>query len=60
MLVVFARYSRDQNFAVLRRNLRFTALMAAGSVTGAMLGGLALGVIPNPVLVPALAAILLI
>ncbi|MFD3546137.1 sulfite exporter TauE/SafE family protein [Streptomyces sp. NPDC058655] len=60
MLVAFARYSRDGSFAVLGANLRFTALMAAGSVFGALLGGLLLGVVPDPVLIPALATILLI
>ncbi|CRK56664.1 hypothetical protein [Alloactinosynnema sp. L-07] len=60
MLVAFARYSRDQSFVVLRHNLRFTAVMAAGSVFGALLGGLLLGVVPDLVLIPLLAAILLI
>ncbi|WP_369271668.1 TSUP family transporter [Streptomyces sp. R11] len=44
MLVAFARYSRDGSFAVLGANLRFTLVMAAGSIAGAMLGGLLLGV----------------
>jgi uncharacterized membrane protein YfcA len=60
MLVAFARYSRDGSFAVLRANLRFTATMAAGSVIGTVLGGLLLGVFPDLVLIPALAAILLV
>ncbi|MFF5447585.1 sulfite exporter TauE/SafE family protein [Streptomyces sp. NPDC012888] len=60
MLVAFARYSRDGSFAVLGANLRFTAVMAAGSVTGAVLGGLLLGVFPDLVLIPALAVLLLI
>ncbi|APE25394.1 MULTISPECIES: sulfite exporter TauE/SafE family protein [Streptomyces] len=60
MLVAFARYSRDGSFAVLGANLRFTAVMAAGSVTGAVLGGLLLGVFPDLVLIPALAVILLV
>ncbi|WP_326631770.1 sulfite exporter TauE/SafE family protein [Nonomuraea fuscirosea] len=60
MLVAFARYSRDGSFAVLRSNLRFVAVMTAGSITGALLGGLLLGVIPDLVLIPVLAAILLI
>lgn len=58
MLVAFARYSRDGSFVVLRRNGRFVALMAAGSVTGSVLGGLLLGVVPDNVLVPLLAALL--
>ncbi|MEU9181874.1 sulfite exporter TauE/SafE family protein [Streptomyces sp. NPDC048550] len=60
MLVAFARYSRDGSFAVLGANLRFTAVMAAGSVAGAVLGGLLLGVFPDLVLLPALAVILLV
>ncbi|MFG2683078.1 TSUP family transporter [Streptomyces sp. NPDC048392] len=60
MLVAFARYSRDGSFAVLGANLRFTLVMAAGSVAGAVLGGLLLGVFPDLVLMPVLAVILLI
>ncbi|MFB7031597.1 MULTISPECIES: TSUP family transporter [unclassified Streptomyces] len=60
MLVAFARYSRDGSFAVLGTHLRFTAVMAAGSVAGAVLGGLLLGVFPDLVLIPLLAAVLLI
>ncbi|MGW8762523.1 sulfite exporter TauE/SafE family protein [Streptomyces sp. NPDC055815] len=60
MLVAFARYSRDGSFAVLGANLHFTAVMAAGSIAGAVLGGLLLGTFPNAVLIPALAAILLV
>lgn len=60
MLVAFARYSRDGSFAVLGANLRFTAVMAAGSVAGALLGGLLVGVFSDLVLIPALAVILLI
>ncbi|GHG12476.1 UPF0721 transmembrane protein [Streptomyces filamentosus] len=59
MLVAFARYSRDGSFAVLGTNLRFTATMAAGSIAGAVLGGLLLGVFPDLVLIPLLAVILL-
>jgi uncharacterized membrane protein YfcA len=60
MLVAFARYSRDGSFAVLGGNLRFTAFMITGSIIGALLGGLLLGVIPDLILIPLLAAILLI
>ncbi|WP_204040347.1 hypothetical protein [Acrocarpospora phusangensis] len=56
LLVAFARYSRDGSFAILR----FTLVMAAGSITGALLGGLPLGVIPGLILIPALSAMLLI
>ncbi|MFF4104497.1 sulfite exporter TauE/SafE family protein [Streptomyces sp. NPDC001903] len=60
MLVAFARYSRDGSFAVVGAHLRFAAVMAAGSIAGAVLGGLLLGVFPDLVLIPLLAAILLV
>jgi uncharacterized membrane protein YfcA len=60
MLVAFARYSRDGSFAVLGANLRLTMIMAAGSIAGAVLGGLLLGVFPDFVLIPALAVILVV
>ena len=53
-------YSRDQSFSVLRDNTRFVLTMAAGSITGTLLGGLLLGVVPSAALIPALAALLLI
>ncbi len=60
MVVGFVRYSRDAAFEVLRRNARLVAAMAAGSILGAALGGRLLGIVPNSVLLPALAAILVI
>lgn len=60
MLVGFARYSRDQSFAVLGANVWFVTAMAIGSIVGAFLGGRLLGVVPSEVLLPVLAAILLI
>ncbi|RDI35349.1 sulfite exporter TauE/SafE family protein [Lentzea flaviverrucosa] len=60
MLVAFARYSHDDSFSVLRQNMRFAGVMVAGSITGALLGGLLLGVVPDLVLIPALAVVLLI
>ncbi|MDJ0347418.1 sulfite exporter TauE/SafE family protein [Streptomyces sp. H10-C2] len=60
MLVASARYSRDGSFAVLGANLRFTLVMAAGSVAGAVLVGLLLGVFSDMILIPAMAVILLI
>jgi uncharacterized membrane protein YfcA len=60
MLVAFARYSRDRSFVVLRENIRVVAVMVTGSITGAALGGLLLGVVPDAVLIPALAVILLV
>jgi uncharacterized membrane protein YfcA len=60
MLVAFARYSRDQSFVVLRRHGRFAVTMTAGSITGTVLGGLLLGVVPELVLVPGLALLLVV
>ena len=60
MLVGFARYSRDGSFAVLKDQLDFVLAMAAGSLLGAALGGQLLGLISEALLLPLLAAILLI
>ncbi|MCX5205956.1 sulfite exporter TauE/SafE family protein [Streptomyces sp. NBC_00237] len=60
MLVAFARYSRDGSFTVLGANRRFVTVMAAGSIAGALLGGVLVGVFPDLVLVPVLALILLV
>jgi uncharacterized protein len=60
MIVAFARYRRDRSFDVLRGNGRFVVAMTAGSVAGTVLGALLLGVVPDLVLVPALALILLV
>ncbi|MFF3373755.1 sulfite exporter TauE/SafE family protein [Streptomyces sp. NPDC002680] len=60
MLIAFARYSRDGSFAVLGTHRRFTLVMIAGSITGAVLGGLLLGVFPDLVLIPLLSVVLLI
>lgn len=60
MMVGFARYSRDGSFAVIGRNKSFLLVMAAGSVVGTFIGGLLLGIVPNVVLLPILAAILVL
>lgn len=60
MLVGFARYSRDQSFSVLRKNITFMLLMAAGSILGTFIGGLLLGLVPTSILLPLLAALLVI
>jgi uncharacterized membrane protein YfcA len=60
MLVGFARYSRDQSFVVLGQNRGFVSVMAVGSIVGTFLGGLLLGWAPSPVLLPLLAAILVV
>jgi uncharacterized protein len=59
-LVAFARYSRDHSFQVLAANKPFLLAMAMGSVGGTVIGGLLIGVVPNVVLVPLLAAMLVL
>ena len=59
MLVGFTRYSLDQSFSVIRRNWLFLLVMAVGSVLGTFVGGLLLGLAPNYILLPLLAALLL-
>ncbi|MBB6464902.1 putative membrane protein YfcA [Aminobacter lissarensis] len=60
MIVGFARYSRDQSFQVLGRNQSFLRFMAVGSIVGTFTGGQLLGIVPDNVLLPGLAAILLV
>jgi uncharacterized protein len=60
MLVGFSRYSRDRSFAVLGENRRFVLVMAAGSIFGSFIGGRLLGFVPNAVLPPLLAIILVL
>jgi uncharacterized membrane protein YfcA len=59
MIVGFARYSQDQSFAAIARNRIFVVIMAVGSIVGAFIGGQLLGIVPDAILLPALAAILL-
>ena len=60
MLVGFARYSRDRSFVVLAENRRFVVVMAAGSIVGSFIGGRLLGLVPNTILLPLLAVILVL
>jgi uncharacterized protein len=60
MLMGFTRYSRDSSFAVLGRNKAFVLVMAAGSIVGSFIGAQLLGVVPNAVVLPLLAVILLL
>lgn len=60
MIVGFIRFSRDSAFQVLRHNARLALAMALGSMAGAAVGGRLLGIVPNQVLLPVLAAILLV
>ena len=60
MLVGFARYSRDRSFVVLGENRRFVLVMATGSILGSFIGGQLLGLVPNAVLLPLLALLLVL
>jgi uncharacterized protein len=60
MLVGFTRYSMDDSFSVLGRNKLFLLVMAAGSIVGTFAGGLLLGLVPNHILLPILAGLLLL
>ena len=60
MLVGFARYSRDRSFVVLGENRRFVLVMAVGSIVGSFIGGRLLGLVPNSLLLPLLAVILVL
>ncbi len=54
MLVAFGRFSRDESFSVLGQNKPFLVAMTLGSITGTVIGGLLLGVVPSLVLIPLL------
>jgi uncharacterized protein len=60
MIVGFTRYSQDSAFSVLARNKAFVAVMALGSIAGAFAGGQLLGLVPERILLPILAVILVI
>lgn len=60
MIVGFARYIRSDAFAVLRQEQPLFRWMAAGSVLGAALGSLLLGLVPTHLLMNLLGLILLV
>ncbi len=60
MVAGFARYSRDSSFAVIGRHRAFVIIMAVGSILGSFIGGRLLGIVPEAVLLPTLAAILIV
>ena len=60
MIVGFTRYSRDRSFAVLGQSRSFVLVMALGSVVGTFIGGRLLGTAPSAILLPLLAAILVV
>ncbi len=60
MIVGFARYSSSDAFNVLRREQPLFRWMVAGSILGAGIGGLMLGLMPTRLLMAGLGGILLI
>ena len=60
MIVGIARYTRSDSFEVLRRERRLLGWMAAGSVLGALLGSLMLGLVPTRGLLALLGVVLAI
>ena len=60
MIVGFARYTRSDSFAVLRQESALLRWMAVGSIFGAAVGGLLLGLVPTNWLMTLLGVVLLI
>jgi uncharacterized protein len=60
MIVGFARYTRADAFVVLRREQPLMRWMAAGSILGAALGSMLLGLVPANLLMTLLGVVLLI
>ncbi len=60
MIVGFARYTRADAFVVLRREQPLMRWMAAGSILGAALGSMLLGLVPAGMLMTLLGVVLLI
>lgn len=61
MLVAFLRYARGGALDLVRRESRFLAWMATGSVVGSLIGGrLLLGTVPSDVLVLVLGLVLFV
>ena len=60
MIVGFTRYSRDQNFKIIRDTSTLAALTVLGSIAGTFIGAQLLGIVPESLLIPLLAVILLI
>lgn len=60
MLVAFFRFSKDTAFKVIKENKAFVGYMALGSIVGTSIAGHLVGIVPDSVLLPLLAAILLV
>lgn len=60
MIAGFTRYTRSDSFAILRTEQSLFGWMAVGSICGAAIGGLLLGIIPTQVLLLLLGVVLLV
>lgn len=60
ILVGFARIGADESLAVLKAQKVFLLALAGGSMLGSAIGGLMLGVVPPSVILPLLAAMLVL
>jgi uncharacterized membrane protein YfcA len=60
MIVGFTRYSQTSAFSVVTNNKAFVLVMALGSFVGTFIGGHLLGIVPDHVLLPILALILVV
>ena len=60
MIVGFARYTRADAFKILREEMPLIVWMVAGSILGAAIGGLLLGVFPTDWLMGILGSVLLV
>ena len=60
MIVGFVRYTSSGAFAVLQQEKTLFIWMLVGSILGAALGGLLLGLVPTEILMTLLGVILLI
>jgi uncharacterized membrane protein YfcA len=60
MIVGFIRYSRRDAFRIVTQNKTFIIIMALGSMIGTFVGARLLGIVPDRVLLPILALILVV
>jgi uncharacterized membrane protein YfcA len=60
MIVGFTRYTSSASFAILRTEQSLFGWMAVGSIAGAAIGGLLLGMIRTQILLLLLGAVLLV
>lgn len=60
MITGLIRYTKDDSFKIVYSHKSFIIIMALGSILGAFIGGLLLGVVSESILIPLLVIILLI